>query len=76
MTSTVSFDVKIGHSCDDATLSKPATIPLVDESYFIGELIQTQRWQLDSNLVEIDSFLDCGELDIAFIQFKDGGPAE
>ena len=76
VTETVSFNVRIGYSCSDSTLSIPATTPFIDRTYEISQALQSQSWGLDSNLVEIDSQLDCGAYQIAFSQSKDGGPLE
>ena len=58
--------VSIGYSCEMATLTVPETIPFVDKIYVISEPAIVQEWELDTNLVETNSHLDCGNYEIVF----------
>ena len=55
------FDVKIGYPCATATLTIPVT-PFTDGSIYINEASKTivSTWLADSDLVTINSQLDCG----------------
>ena len=65
---TISFTVQIGYDCLDATLTIPASIPLVDQSYIVTDPALSQDWLQDYNLVDIDSFLNCGDISMTFSQ--------
>ena len=76
ITAFVSFDVMIGYSCGMSTLTIPETIPFIDKTYVTAEPAITQAWELDTDLVEINSFLDCGSYQIEFSQSKDDRAVE
>ena len=63
--------------CKHGPLSIPATNPqLLIDTYLLTDPSLMQTWELDSNLVEIDPLLDCGEFTIDFNQSKDSGSVE
>ena len=71
---TDTFNVNISYPCETATLTTPSS-PFTDGSTGINEVSKTviSAWSSDSDLVTINSYLNCGAYQFTWIQSKDGG---
>ena len=57
---TAYIRVQFGNSCEAATLTTPSTSYFADNSIYTGPTETELPWTSEEDLVEIDSWLDCG----------------